>query len=364
MADARRLRRPVVVHNADGVNPYGTEVAALLQRAGRQVLLVDACNSPHAPPAGITWRRLLPANFGPRTRLVQAARLARGLGATVWAGLVRGEVVLVASVGFPVENVALAALAALGRPVVLVQHDPVRRRSESRLSRWGRRQVLLRSTVAVVHSERLRGEVDRAASDHLLVCPHPPYSVTAAAPAGDAAAPNDGRRWIAFIGALRPDKGIQLLPEILSRVPLETRRELGLIVCGRGALSADAWKQLSDLQIMVRDLTSPEPVAHEVLLDVLAQRPLVLAPYVAATQSGSVILALSMGCPVLAFDKGAIPDVLTPEGLVPNGDLGAFAEAVAAGRAGTARLPLEAWVDSCVGAWSDAVDQAVSQTRR
>lgn len=353
----------VVVHNADGVNPYGTEIADLLRRQGHRVVLVDASNSEHRPPDGVAWRRLLPANFGPRTKAQQLRRLARGLGATLWAGA-RGDTVLVSSVGLPAENIALAGLAALGRPVVLVQHDPVRRRAESRVSAWGRRQILLRSTVAVVHAERLRRDVDPAAWDHVVVCPHPPYSATV--PVAPPATPvdADGRRWVAFIGNLRRDKGIDLVPEVLARVPEAERRRLGLVVCGRGALDDATWQRLRDLGLAVRDLTSPEPVPQEVLLDVLAQRPLLLAPYVAATQSGSVILALTMGCRVVAFDQGGIPDVVDDEGLVPTGDLDAFAAAVAAGRGGASRLPVAEWVEVAAEAWSSAVREAESRARR
>jgi glycosyltransferase involved in cell wall biosynthesis len=351
----------VLVHNADGVNPYGTEIAALLHEAGHAVTVVDASNAEHRPPAGVAWRRLLPSNFGQRTKLGQLQRLTRGLGATAWASLVRGDVVVVTSVVFPVETIALAGLGALGRPVVLVQHDPVRRRAESRLSRWGRRQVLLRSTVAVVHSERLRAEVEPAAWDHVVVCPHPPYRVATSPPL--ALERVDDRRWVAFIGALRRDKGIALVPEIMARVPEGERRRLGLVVCGRGELSEEFRARIDELGVALRDMTSPVPVEHDVLVGVLAERPLLLAPYVAATQSGSVILALSVGCRVLAFDKGGIPDVVTRDGLVPNGDLDAVAAALAEGRSGTSRLPLHEWAATARDCWSAAVDQARTRSR-
>ena len=354
----------VVVHNADGVNPYGTEIAALLHSQGHRVTLVDPTNAEHQPPSGVTWRRLLPANFGKQGKVQQVLRLARGLAFTLWSGAVCGHVVVVSSVRFPVENIALAALAALGFPIVQVQHDPVRRRAESRLSAWGRRQILLRSTVAVVHADRLRDEVDPAALGHVIVCPHPPYTVTARAAASGSRPRDEGRRWLAFIGALRSDKGIDLVPEILSLVPQHARNELGLIVCGRGQLGRETWQRIADLGVAVEDMTSPEPVEHDTLLTVLAGGPLVLAPYVSATQSGSVILALTMGCHVLAFDKGGVPDVVSDAGLVPNGDVRAFAEAVAAGRSGGSRVPLEQWAATAARRWSGAVEHARSAAPR
>lgn len=350
----------VLVHNADGVNPYGTEIAALLHGSGHSVVLIDACNAQHAPPEGVIWRRLLPANFGPRTRLKQAGRLARGLGATMWAGA-RGHLVLVSSVQFPLENICLATLPAFGRPLVHVQHDPIRRRAESRISRYGRSRILLRATVAIVHSERLRALVDPAAHDHVVVCPHPPYSLTARPTDDSVPVEPDGRRWFAFIGTLRADKGIDLLPEILAKVPADVRQTLGLIICGRGELTTQTWQRLRELGIAIKDLTSTEPVEHGMLMNVLAERPVVLAPYVAATQSGSVIMALTSGCRVLAFDQGGIPDVLSEDGLVPNGDLDAFAEAITVGRSGTSRIPLATWAATAAQDWSSAVERARSR---
>lgn len=350
---------PVVIYNPDGVNPYGTEIAALLHEQGHDVVLVDACNSENRPPAGVSWRQLLPANFGAAPRWRQGVRLVRGLATTVLQGSVGGRVVLVASVQRPIENVVLAAVAASGRPVVHVQHDPVRRRAESRFSRWSRRQILQRATIAVVHAERLRTQLPLDSVRRVVVCPHPPYTVSAE-PRESLQPSDDGRRWLAFIGALRPDKGVHLLPEILASVPEAQRRQLGLIVCGRGVLPQATWQRLEQLQITVRDMTSIEPVTHEALLGVLALQPVVLAPYVAATQSGSVILALTMGCRVIAFDQGGVPDVVTADGLVPNGDVHAFAAAVAAGRSGTSRLDLAVWSAEAGRAWSAAVAAAAA----
>lgn len=344
----------VLVHNSDGINPYAAEIASSLRRRGLGTSLLDASNSENAPADGVSWLRRLPANFGNGSSVQQALSLLRGLTTTVRASVLEGRVVLVAFTRFPVEDLVLAALGALGRPVVLVVHNPVPREAESRPARAARRALLRSATTVVVHAERLRDRVDPIARGRVRVCPHPPYRQTVPqAEPGFVLDPS--RRWVAFLGALRWDKGFDLVTEVLERVPAATRGELGLVVCGRGNLREDFRARLEALGVALADLTSPRPVPQEVLLDVLRNRPVVLAPYVAATQSGSVILALSTGCRVLAFDEGGIPDVLTPEGLVATGDVGAMAAAITADRAGTTRQPLQEWTDGAADAWADAV---------
>ncbi len=351
----------VLVYNTDGVNAYAAEVAGLLQGCGAVVTLVDAANGEHRPPDGVRWCRLLPANFGSESRFRQLLSLLRGVSTSLWAAAARRHVVLVAYTRFPLEDFAFAALAALGRPVVAVVHNPVPREVRSFLARRARRALLHNARYVVVHAESLREEVDPAAAGRVVACIHPPYRHTGKVDMDDEAAPSD-RRWVAFIGTLRRDKGVHLLPEVFARIPDSERRRLGLVICGRGELSVAARTTLRELGVAVQDLSSPSPVAQRTLLGVLARRPLVVAPYVAATQSGTVILALTAGCRVLAFDKGGIPDVLSADGLVRTGDLDAFARAVAEGRGGTAVLDLDEWARRAADDWCRLVASCAGGT--
>lgn len=360
----------VAIHNTDGVNPYATEIATMLARRRARVTLIDARNGEHRPPDSVRWRRVLPANFGGESPLRQVVLLTAGILTTAWRSVVHREVVIVAATRFPIEDLALAGLARMGRPVLMVLHNPEPRVDESAFRGSARRALLRRATSVIVHAERLRTDVDPIVGDRLRVCPHPPYvhsTATATTPATPptgqraGAEPADGggvdadRRWLAYIGNLRWDKGSDLLAPALALVPEPERRRLGLVVCGRGALPDGDWERIAALGVATRDLSSAHPIPQDQLLAVLASRPLVLAPYVAATQSGSVILALSMGCRVLAFDQGGIPDVVSPDGLVATGDLDAFARAIADDRAGHALQPLDEWEAHAGAAWHDAV---------
>lgn len=353
----------VVLYNTDGVNPYAAEIAALLAARGAEVELLDPVNGEHRPPQRVRWRRLLPANFGSESPGRQALHLTRGLAATVWGSVVRDRVVVVAFTRFAVESLVFGCLAALGRPVVVVLHNPIARRKESTAMRWARRFLLARSVAVVIHAERLREQVEHAAAERVVVCPHPPYHHTAVPELQPPRLLSEDRRWVAFVGALRDDKGIDLLPRILERVPEDQRRQLGVLVCGRGSLPDGTWQHLRELGYATYDLTSPQPIPQQQLLEALGDRPLVIAPYVAATQSGTVILALTMGCRVLAFDEGGIPDVVAPEGLVPSGDLDAMAQAIAEDRGGGGILEVDAWVEQAASRWWSVINDAARVRR-
>jgi FMN phosphatase YigB (HAD superfamily)/glycosyltransferase involved in cell wall biosynthesis len=348
----------VLVHNTDGVNPYGTEVAALLAERGADVVLLDAVNGEHRPPPSVRWRRILPANFGADHPARQLLRLGRGLTALVRGAVVEDRTIVVAFLRFTVEALLLTVLAALGRRVVVVLHNPTPRVDESGVRRWASRRLVGRATTTVVHADRLREPAVAAGAARVTVCPHPPYAHTAVADPDREPLLATDRRWIAFVGHLRWDKGIDLLPDVLARVPEEERRRLGVVICGRGSIEDATWAELQRLGYTVRDLTSDQPVPQELMLQVLAEQPLLLAPYVAATQSGTVILALTMGSRVLAFDEGGIPDVLADDGLVASGDLDAMARAIAEDRGGRARLDLDTWVAETGQRWQDVVADA------
>ena len=80
----------------------------------------------------------------------------------------------------------------------------------------------------------------------------------------------------------------------------------------------------------------------------------------------TVVLALSMGLNVIAYDAGALADVVHPSGLVRHGDEAAFAERICtvidAPCGGPARS-IDAWRQATLDAWLQAIsnDLATAQ---
>jgi glycosyltransferase involved in cell wall biosynthesis len=75
-----------------------------------------------------------------------------------------------------------------------------------------------------------------------------------------------------------------------------------------------------DSENLLIDVRS-EPLPDQDLADALTGCDLLVAPYVAATASGTLLLAMVFDRPTIAFHSGALADVLLPEASVPAGDL-------------------------------------------
>jgi glycosyltransferase involved in cell wall biosynthesis len=165
-----------------------------------------------------------------------------------------------------------------------------------------------------VHGETLRTAArdDPRAQGRVEVVAHPSYvrwrerfvaPVTAAAPAVER---------VLVLGALRADKGRDDVPAVVAHLPAGTE----VVVVGRTA-PPPTWAAAADAaQVSLRVVGGSGPVPDEVLGRELAAGGVLLAPYTGATQSGTVVLALTCGIPVLAYAAGELPALLTAESLV------------------------------------------------
>jgi glycosyltransferase involved in cell wall biosynthesis len=90
----------------------------------------------------------------------------------------------------------------------------------------------------------------------------------------------------------------------------------------------------------------------------LAQSDVLIAPYPLVSASGTVVLALSRGLRVVAYDTGALSDVVARDGLVPVGDEKGFADrimvTIGTGQGGPA-LGLAAWREQSFNCWLSAL---------
>jgi glycosyltransferase involved in cell wall biosynthesis len=231
------------------------------------------------------------------------------------------------------------AFVAMPHPLVFSVHDvvPHVERVPAAVERRLLHRLYSRADALVVHhaalADRLEAEFAIPAS-RLHVVPHQVFPV-----AGEPAPPPPGEPpTILFFGALRPNKGVELLDGLMAALDSDDVR---LVVGGRGD---------PVLEQRVRDLARRDArVTAEIGFATLERKrelfdaaAVVVLPYTSfSSQSGVLHDAYGHGRPVVVTDVGALGTSVREDGtgLVAETDPGALAEAI------RAALEPATWVD-------------------
>ncbi|MDQ1685577.1 MAG: hypothetical protein QOC82_2314 [Frankiaceae bacterium] len=334
------MAESLVLYDVDPVNPYGRELAAVLSNQ-REVTLV--CSRALSwIPDGVTGRRVLAA---PKAMSSMLDVVRRRLFGVVVAILVswrsRAPIVVVWS-----RDAWDAFLLALfGRRVIVIDHNPRADRRATGIR--GRAEALLRRRAAavVVH--------DRSLTDgtQCSVVTHPAYVEWR-----QRFLPNDPPARsdrVLLLGAIRRDKGAADIAGLIDALPDGT----GVTVVGKGPRPHPN----------VEHIGGDDFVSEERLGEELARGGVVLAPYPGATQSGTVILAITCGLPVLGYAAGALPSLLTDQSLVESGDVAALAatfERYQRQPWPTARVTGNDLTERCARDWLDVLNRVTAQQTR
>lgn len=241
---------------------------------------------------------------------------------------------------------SLGTLAALTRRgtsarVVFICHNVVPHDSRSVVDRELSRLALANGDSFVVHSEAdervlrtlLPRQTSRPGSVRRSVLPA--FEIAQAedreeARAALGVAPD--ARMALFFGFVREYKGVEVLidatPLVAGRVP-----KLHVLVAG------ECWTPREQLERRARELGAEQQltfddryIPNEEVGRYFSAADIVVMPYLEATQSAVVTLAVAFGLPVVATDVGGLPEVVLDgkTGLiVPPGDVPALAEAMA-----------------------------------
>lgn len=351
------MRRGAVVYDPDGINPYGREVALAIAQS-RPVTLLLACDATWVPTACRTLP-VLPGNRGGH-RLGQGLRLLRGLGLVSWRCLFRREALVAVWTRSWVDNLLFLLLARLGNTVVVVVHNPISRVRLPPLKAWSTRRLWQGASAITVHGERLAAQTAQIAPDQsVLICDHPPFrhwwpwASAQLAPATEVAQPLR----LLVLGQMRADKGLGDLHEAVRLLPPETRFQLELVLCGRRS-EQHPLPDFGSL-VTVDDRTSTDFVDDLEIAAAVRDSHLLLAPLVLATASSTVVLGLTAGLGVLAYDGGEVDRILDQAGLVPTGDVTELAARIShwadGGPAGGPRHPMEEWWATCAAQWDQVL---------
>jgi glycosyltransferase involved in cell wall biosynthesis len=301
----------------------------------------------------INFSRLYPAVFFPgRTQLdeserpltVESARLIDSINPFTWirAGLraARGrpDIVLVqwwhpffAPALFTI--CAVLKLARRGR-IVFICHN-VLPHEKSIVDRMLAALAFSAADGFLVQSEKDRDALRRIRrTAPVLVHPHPIYDFF-----GTGGMPRDEARarigapqgpLVLFFGLVRGYKGlsylIEAMPKVREKVPAK------LLVVGEFYDDPAPYAELVE-RLGLADAVRIENryVGNEEVEAFFAASDLVVLPYVSATQSGIVQIAIAMSRPVIVTDVGGLPEAVTPERtgfVVPPRDAGALARAI------------------------------------
>lgn len=301
------------IWDPNGLNPYGQEVAAVLASSGFHVRLwVPKRGSLVLPPSlGLTVRAHLASSAERDGRL--ATMLRRFFGPLLLVcTLSKRPLILVWARG-PWECLVFA-FASRFRPVCVVYHNPREERDIAGLAGISWRRLLGSAALVLIHDESFRESAEDA-NRSVSVVTHPPYSAWAAA---QGVSPSqrrsgDGRKLTAlFLGALRQDKGAS---ELLALVDALDPERWTLRIVGAGALPAGVKDAAESRGLSLDLVVRGTPVPDEMIADALANSDVLLAPYVAATVSGTVMMANTIGLPCVGYPEGGLLGQLSDAGL-------------------------------------------------
>ncbi|PWF82008.1 hypothetical protein CIK52_17065 [Kocuria rosea] len=209
-------------------------------------------------------------------------------------------------------------------PTVIVVHNPIKERDELEQVK-GLRAVRESATALVVHTDRLRAGSSKLA----LVAAHPSYkawnlSLSHRQSAGRPFRHLDLQPGLTavFVGSIREDKGFFELPSLADFLDSKGIR---LLVCVGIYSPRDVATLRTKTNVsIVGDGRSY--LDDEVLHSALKKSNVMVAPYRNVTVSGSVLLAMTMGLPVVAFDCPEFSRILGKQALAPEGDMSMLAD--------------------------------------
>jgi len=337
----------VVVVDSDGVNPYGSELAELLAPLAPRVELVTPADNAFLPRSvGRAWLRPTRSKATRRDAAREVATILR-----LCLSVVRGSAVPVLVWARTYQKLLLLAASSLRGtvPLVYVSHNPGAGRDHPGRIRRLVERLLLRRAHVVTHARSLEQAARGAGARSTFVVPHLPYRAYCERfrIGGRRADTRDEHPvGLLLLGALRPDKFTAADVRRLRDELATSGGRFRLIAAVRPRVELDG----VDGRVPVVDMSRDDALDDEAIAAAFAEADVLVAPYRNPTDSGTVMLSLTAGVPVVAFDGGALRTHLPDESLVRMEDWAALRERCE--RASELAVPDE-WVDEAAAAATD-----------
>ena len=208
-------------------------------------------------------------------------------------------------------------LRALGIKIVWTVHNTVPHEPETADDRLVTRMLAHRAARKIVHSDQTVGELAALGADtqRVVVIPHGSYvgryRELGRVDAKRALHLPEPARVLMFFGQVRPYKGVDDLLEAWPRVSVEHGGTAGsafLLVAGKCDSAADGHR-LDEVVAALGGRFDEGYVSDDVVALYFAAADVVVLPFRAVTTSGSALLAMSLGRPVVAPRLGALADL-------------------------------------------------------
>jgi len=230
----------------------------------------------------------------------------------------------------PLDVIAMALMRRM-RPLVLTVHDtvPFNGQKMSWLQRFGHDAPMKCAHHLIVHTRSGRQAlIDRGVpAEKISVIPHGPLQLSVPAPPEPAT--RDPRWTVLLFGEIKPYKGLDLLVEAVASLPIETRRELRVIVAGRPRMDmAPLMARIDELGLREQFDMRPRRLSEEEMAGVFAEADCFFFPYRQIDASGVYFLVKGLGKWLIASRVGIFAEDVVDgvEGaLVASGDIAELA---------------------------------------
>lgn len=304
-----------------GVADYTAELVRALAEEGWSITLATAADHRYPPIEGVTTQPIF-HYLRERTRIGRALR-KHGLGRIVngvrfvfslprlMSLAARADIVH--TQGWEIPQIGLVAIACLrltGRPVIQTSHGTFERADSFLRTRLVVRRASGRLTArTIVHTQADLVRVATWVDQHAVVIPHGEYGGLARS--GGSADRDASRAALQvaaqasvtlMFGQLRTDKGLDDLVEAVRRVP-----SLHLLIGGQDAGGLTRVRaRLEDPELRERVTVREGFLDMGETAELFAAADTVALPYMAASQSGVLLLAYGFARPVIVYPTGGM----------------------------------------------------------